>query len=527
MVKKDQGTLHREAVAAEEVKDWPLALEKLEALLSSYPDDIIAYSRKSTCLSNLGRYDDAVTSLVNAQERFPEHHVAFIEHARLLGRVGKKDASKAVFEELIRKHPCKWYGYAGVTGMLLEIPDYRAAEDVLFQALQLVDDKGLPLRTLIRILDQAPPEKRGTTFVQLDELIHRELGGAKTSYALLEAHAQLARVKKDIPLYLERVKIAVEAFPQEPAAELLMVTAREIALDADIITQELVTKPVESAGSCFASFESLGGNGAYGCEFGFVQRQARQEPLGLLRWSTTPRDLLIKALDADFKGVGDLDKIKLRPLESRDWGMTDTTYGMAFDHTHLYLSSYTEDEARSTLAPRMKYLARKLIEDLEDAQKIFVYRNVYEYKETEARALASALNRHGGNVLLYISRGKHGDPVSIRQVHAGLIVGFLDWFAVDLDSKQANFNGWLRICTAALELKAQEVVASDALSPSTPIVRRSSDPVMSLLTSLIRNLVVDQTISKVLARKILVEASASLVCESPTGYEALAEFLQE
>jgi hypothetical protein len=49
------------------------------------------------------------------------------------------------------------------------------------------------------------------------------------------------------------------------------------------------------------NFESIGDN----CEFGLVQRMAGAEPLGLLRFSSTPLPLLVRALRARFDGLAD------------------------------------------------------------------------------------------------------------------------------------------------------------------------------------------------------------------------------
>src|ERR1700761_1738697 len=75
-------------------------------------------------------------------------------------------------------------------------------------------------------------------------------------------------------------------------------------------------------------FESLGGTG-HGCEFGLFQRHFGAEPLGLLRWADTPVDLLIKALESRFEGVGAPDNtILFAPEDGTEWWTRDKRFWM-------------------------------------------------------------------------------------------------------------------------------------------------------------------------------------------------------
>src|SRR6202035_5517212 len=92
-------------------------------------------------------------------------------------------------------------------------------------------------------------------------------------------------------------------------------------------------------------FESLGGGRAVeggfaaGCEFGFFQRHAGVEPLGLLRWSSIAPTSLAAALESRFDGIDAADNVTVRSASGKDWGFVQTRYGMIVDHTGLALTS--------------------------------------------------------------------------------------------------------------------------------------------------------------------------------------------
>ena len=118
-------------------------------------------------------------------------------------------------------------------------------------------------------------------------------------------------------------------------------------------------------------FESLGEN----CEFGFVQRAYGAEPLSLLRWCDVPLSALLKALQARFEGLGDPENVTV-PITPRGmFRVDDKAYGFR-GHSMADGAAVRPDKdmLQKQECERLTYLRRKLIEDLEDAEKIFVYR---------------------------------------------------------------------------------------------------------------------------------------------------------
>lgn len=71
-----------------------------------------------------------------------------------------------------------------------------------------------------------------------------------------------------------------------------------------------------------SKFESLGDN----CELGTIKRRMNDEGGGLLRWATSPPDVLIPALQARFAGLYEYDDI----VPAWDDIVQDTKFGFTF-----------------------------------------------------------------------------------------------------------------------------------------------------------------------------------------------------
>lgn len=203
-------------------------------------------------------------------------------------------------------------------------------------------------------------------------------------------------------------------------------------------------------------FESLGGgslnaNGwAFGCEFGFFQRSAGIEPLGLLRWVSVPPDKLICALKAQFADIGNEANIQMIEHGGREWGFLQTAYGIRNDHTGIDRSSVAHDVARKRASQALVLLRRKLLEDIAAAEKLFTY-HTYDHtmdRETLAR-LAKLLEP---STLCYVQIPVNGEePFTARRISANLIVGYIDVFAPREGTLIYNEKGWEAVCRVMVD----------------------------------------------------------------------------
>jgi len=209
-------------------------------------------------------------------------------------------------------------------------------------------------------------------------------------------------------------------------------------------------------------FESLGGGSrhlgwAFGCEFGFFQRDCGIEPPGLLRWASVSAPDLLKALRNGFQGVEDQQGIELREHSDYDWGLTQTTYRLFIDHTGLTRSEVSAESARIRTARTLGALRNRLIDDLKAGQKLFVYRTYdHHVSDDVITDLANAVGAYGPSTLCYIRTD--GRPFTATRISSNLIVGYIDRFAPQDGEIVYNHSGWFWTCSAILN-EAKRTIA--------------------------------------------------------------------
>jgi hypothetical protein len=213
-----------------------------------------------------------------------------------------------------------------------------------------------------------------------------------------------------------------------------------------------------SAAQVASCFESLGGgslnaNGwAFGCEFGYFQRELGLEPLGLLRWASISSNNIKNALERGFAGVDDIGAINMRVHTAQDWGVTQTTYGMYMDHTNMIRAEVAEEEARKIISKQLNYLQQKFMEDVKIGEKLFVYRTYdHALKGDEKTHIADALSKWGKATLFYVQLAeKEQKPFTAIRRSPKLIIGYIDRFAPANGQLNYNNQGWEWVCRAGL-----------------------------------------------------------------------------
>jgi hypothetical protein len=205
-------------------------------------------------------------------------------------------------------------------------------------------------------------------------------------------------------------------------------------------------------------FESLGQN----CEFGLVQRACGAEPLSLLRFSSTPLPELLAALDARFEGMGapEHTRVELSP-SGREYMVHDSRFGFTY-HAWVEAGAAAPEEIAAREARRVPFLVRKLVEDLSQGEKIFVFRGMGALREEEAFPLALAIRRYGPAALLLVTLSDPEHPGGTVALRApGLMVGSIDRFAPGDRADDFLLDQWVGMCREALRLRlaALSVVA--------------------------------------------------------------------
>ncbi len=197
-------------------------------------------------------------------------------------------------------------------------------------------------------------------------------------------------------------------------------------------------------------FESLGQN----CEFGLVQRQCQAEPLGLLRFSSTPLPQLINALEARFDGMGAAGTVAVSiSTNGREFMVNDKRFGFLY-HAWVNVGEMPAEDVEKRETRRVPFLVRKLLEDLEAGEKTFIFKGMGAVPEEEVFPLAMAIRRYGPNTLLFVtlSDEEHrGGTVEARS--PGFLVGYVDRFAPGDNAHDLMLSQWVKVCREAYRFR--------------------------------------------------------------------------
>jgi hypothetical protein len=198
-------------------------------------------------------------------------------------------------------------------------------------------------------------------------------------------------------------------------------------------------------------FVSLGDN----CELGLVQRLYKSEPLGLFRFASIGMPTLVTALEAKLSGIGDVKYIDLELVgpddRPKEYAIKQTRYNMGF-HSHRYESEPAElvlkEESR-----KLQYLARKLLEELGEGQKIFVFKRNHELSEAEILPLFLAMKAFGQNTLLWVvPQDAEHEGGAIEVIGRGLMKGYIARFAPYEKAYDFDPDAWLKLCSNAYRI---------------------------------------------------------------------------
>ena len=191
-----------------------------------------------------------------------------------------------------------------------------------------------------------------------------------------------------------------------------------VRLDVGAPVGDSEQETASTDGELMLRFQSLGDN----CQFGFVQRHFDIEPIGLLRFAGVPD--LIGLIEAGLKELGRPGSVG-HFMAGREYMIREAKYSI-FYHTFKYVGAISPDELIAENEMKLQYLARKFIEDLEEAETIWVSRRIVSNDISEVVALHAAMRRYGPNKLLWITPAPHDRrPGEIEWLGADLLRGYL------------------------------------------------------------------------------------------------------
>ncbi len=246
-------------------------------------------------------------------------------------------------------------------------------------------------------------------------------------------------------------------------------------------------------------FEGLGD----GCEFGNAQRFCGIEPLGLLRFASVPYQSLMTMLESRFSGLpSDQGSLRLLPNgRDREWWIGIDQCGMYY-HTGRRIGEIREETLKDYEIAKIKFLKRKMLEELEAPEVIFVRRDPGRSLE-EIRHAHRRLNQYGPQSLLWICRAPRPDMVgAIELLDAGLVRGFIGDTAPDAAPAPAALAVWLTLLEKTLKILKPPVAGAFEKMPQPPSlalmtpVWRQSDIAAMRPSSEVPALPVDRQIAK-------------------------------
>jgi hypothetical protein len=203
---------------------------------------------------------------------------------------------------------------------------------------------------------------------------------------------------------------------------------------------------VSREAAVLSAFESLGED----CEFGLMQRRYLVEPpLSLFRWGGAPVADLIKGLDNNFAGLAEPETTDLV------WDGEEYFVRTPFVTMHTRCLVEQDEAGRAEILrcgrATLRILRRKLLKDIADANRIFVFKSLDPgFGEAEMYRLHAAMRRLGpAGVLCVCLARTGGHPIGRTEYLAdGLYGGYLDRFVIP----NGPWNHWLTICAETLAL---------------------------------------------------------------------------
>jgi hypothetical protein len=185
-------------------------------------------------------------------------------------------------------------------------------------------------------------------------------------------------------------------------------------------------------------FESLGDN----CEFGLVQRKAGAEPLGLLRFSSAPIRPLLRALHDRFEGLADPANVRLWSAKG-EYLIGLAKYDFVY-HADVRVGEMDPDILHQQQVRILPFLVRKLIGDLENPEKILVFRQNETLAANDLIDLRAAVAAYGPATLLWVQQARPGHPPgTVEQVDATLMTGYVQRLADRENVPDLDLASWM------------------------------------------------------------------------------------
>jgi len=221
-------------------------------------------------------------------------------------------------------------------------------------------------------------------------------------------------------------------------------------------------------------FESLGDN----CELGIAQRFVGLEPLGLFRLSFCKLPSLLRALANDFADIDGPEPLELLIEPDREYLGRVRGYDFKY-HTEKFVGQVAPEALLAQQVTVVRFLARKLRDDMSAAEKIFVRKGQDSQNLEDIEALYAALRRRGPITLLWMVReDREHRTGTVEVLRDGLLKAYIDRFA-STGAVHTLSAAWYDVCRNAYALwrgacVPGSVIAHTGAAVASNLVRRSA-----------------------------------------------------
>jgi len=392
-------------------------------------------------LASLGRIAEAEQILKEGIETFGRSRKLLRESALLAMHQGKLAQACEHWEEYRSLFPDDVAGYHFSSSALRQNQNYADAGRVVAEGLKLFPNS-LPLA-----IEQAELASAARDLERANDLWQ----------ALLENHPHHEKIRKmavraAYELRLQRMDQSDQFMPVDAMDGPVTVQMSEAETKA--VLKRFGFTDAKQLRDLFIGFESLG----YNCEFGLVQRRYGAEPIGLLRWNSIDTEQLTRGLKNKFSGIADPENLIVEDLVG-EYILKDLTYKTVI-HTFTYRGEVQTDQFLAKQIKRMEYLRQKLVSDLEEAEKIFVYIDPVKRSEAQIEALWQAFRARSTGMLLYVQVADEPSKVAtVEDAGDGFLLGYIGRLGKLAGQWDIDFESWLTICekTAGLRKAVNQI----------------------------------------------------------------------
>ncbi|HEV2189651.1 MAG TPA: tetratricopeptide repeat protein [Stellaceae bacterium] len=427
-----------------------------EEAFARFPDDPEMFVQYAWIAMLRQRWDEALDWWAKARARLPERPDTYVWAARALWQAGRLDEAKTMAEDGVGRFPDSIDAQAECAWVAIARHDWEEA-----------------LRYWKTVVQRAPERPDGHVGAiqatrmlgrpqEAEAMVQAALVRFPDNANLMVEHIWTAAAREDWPEAASRLKAARgklhDAGRLEDSLGWVEYRLRsELGSDASAAAPMNAEAAVASGedeistADLMLSFESLGER----CDFGAVQRKFGVEPLGLLRFAYSKYDALVAGLEDRLEAVGSVEDTGFE-LYNDENILIMKKYGLVF-HTFVDQNELGTQEKRDRFRQqqrrRLGFLRDKLIADLEEPQKIYIYSSEERVSDADATRLFRALRAYGPNSLLYLRPAtKTRTEGMVEALSDGLYVGYFDALADFVSGNQPTFELWRQLCERTYRL---------------------------------------------------------------------------